>query len=259
MDFIELNGHAIHYKFLDNRSGKTFLFINSLGSDYRIWDEVLPLLGQYGNFLLYDKRGHGLSDVWKAKNGLEDYASDARHLLQRLSINHCMVVGISVGGMIAQLLADLDPDLVERLVLCDTAQRIGSPEMWNSRIARIKLQGLESISGDLMKRWFSPSFHAIYPQKVLGYKDMLERSDLEGYVQTCEAIRDEDTTAAARKLNVPVLCIVGEGDRSTTPSEMKSLAELIPGAKLEIISGSGHMPCIDNPEKFAKCIIEFIK
>ncbi len=258
-DFIECNEHTIHYKFLDNRSGKTFLFINSLGSDFRIWDAVVPTLNDHGNILLYDKRGHGLSDVLAAKNGLEDYASDARQLLKALSIRKCIVVGISVGGMIAQLLANQEPDLVEKAVLCDTAQIIGNQEMWNARIAKIKAEGLGSIAGDLMKRWFSPSFHASYPEKVSGYKNMLERSDLRGYVQTCEAIRDADTSGAAKKMGKPVLCIVGEGDLSTTPAEMKSLSELIPGSKLEIISESGHIPCIDNPVKFASAIIQFIK
>ncbi|MFI5156673.1 MAG: 3-oxoadipate enol-lactonase [Chitinophagales bacterium] len=258
-EFIECNGHTIHYKYLDNKSVKNILFINSLGSDFRIWDAVLPSINAHGNILLYDKRGHGLSDSCPATIGLEDYASDALQLLQRLSISQCTVVGISVGGMIAQILASQYPGMVGKAVLCDTAQIIGNQEMWNARIAKIKAEGLRSISSDLMKRWFSPSFHASYPERVAGYKNMLERSDLEGYVQTCEAIRDTDTTEIAKKLKMPVLCIVGEGDLSTSPAEMRSLTELIPGAKLEIISGSGHIPCIDNHEKFARTVIEFIK
>ncbi len=81
MSFISCNGHVIHYSYLNNDSDKTFLFINSLGTDFRIWEEVADDLKTFGNILLYDKRGHGLSDIAKAKNGLSDYAEDAGCLL----------------------------------------------------------------------------------------------------------------------------------------------------------------------------------
>src|SRR4030095_3905332 len=98
MSFISCNGHVIHYSYINNNSDQTFLFINSLGTDFRIWEEVAVDLSAFGNILLYDKRGHGLSDLAKAKNGLNDYAEDAGSLLENMSIKKCIVIGISVGG-----------------------------------------------------------------------------------------------------------------------------------------------------------------
>ena len=81
MNFVEINGVLIHYKFIqypsaEKKDAPTFVFINSLGTDFRIWDEVVELLKEYGNILLFDKRGHGLSAVVKSPNGLNDFATD---------------------------------------------------------------------------------------------------------------------------------------------------------------------------------------
>ena len=265
MQFLSINGHIIHYKFLSHPLGDrgkgsiTFLFINSLGTDFRIWNDIVEKVQPYGNVLLFDKRGHGLSDVVEDTGSLEDFMNDAFALLQYLSIKKCTVIGISVGGIIAQLMAHHRPEMIDKLILCDTRHKIADAEFWNKRIETIKANGLNSISGDLMKRWFAPSFHIVYPAKVAGYKNMLERTSLTGYVQTCAAIRDADTTEIAKKIAHKTLCIVGSEDLSTTVEEVKSLHTLIPGSAFEVIENSGHLPCVDNPEMLSKLIIDFIK
>jgi 3-oxoadipate enol-lactonase len=258
MQFARVNNLLIHYKWINKGKDKTFVFLNSLGTDFRIWEEVVKKVEDHGSVLLTDKRGHGLSDVATATNGLEDYAEDVFQLLLYLKTQKVIVIGLSVGGIIAQLLAHRHPDLVERLVLCDTRHKIGFPDLWNDRIKQIKEQGLKSISDDLMKRWFGPSFHKESPAVVQGCKNMVERCDPAGYVQTCEGIRDADTTEIAKRIVQPTLCLVGSEDKSTTPEEVKALANLIEGSRYEIIEGSGHIPCVDNPEILSKLILEFI-
>jgi 3-oxoadipate enol-lactonase len=259
MNFIQCGDHAIHYSYLDNHKEQTFLFINSLGTDFRIWDEVVKDLKEYGNILLYDKRGHGLSDVAKPEDRLNDYAEDAWFLLQNFSIDNCIVIGISVGGMIAQILAHQHPAHIRKLILCDTAHIIGNEKMWNERIAQIRSNGLKAITDTLMKRWLSPSFHEKYPERVAGYKNMVERCDEEGYIQTSESLRDMDITGISKNLKIPALCIVGSEDLSITPEEVKAMSQLINGSKFEMIQNSCHMTCIDNAEIFASLVIDFIK
>jgi len=259
MDFINCNGLTIHYKWIDNKKEKTFLFINSLGTDYRIWDKMVDQLDEYGSILLFDKRGHGLSDTASETKGLEDFTEDVWLLLNQLEIKNCIVIGLSVGGIIAQLLAHHHPELIEKLILCDTRHKIGFPDLWNGRINQIKSHGLKSISEDVLKRWFPPAFHTAHPAIVQGCKNMLERCDEKGYVQTCEGIRDADTTEIVKQMKKPVLCIVGSEDKSTTVEEVKALADLIEGSVFKVISGSGHIPCVDNPAILSKLMIEFIK
>jgi len=258
MSFISCNGHVIHYSYINNNGDQTFLFINSLGTDFRIWEEVANDLSAFGNILLYDKRGHGLSDVAKAKDGLKEYAEDARFLLESLSIQNCIVIGISVGGMIGPILAHYHPGLIKKLIVCGAANRIGNTETWNERIAQVRINGLKAITATLMKRWFSSSFHEKYPERIAGYKNMVDRCDVDGYIHTCEAIRDENITSISQSLRLPTLCIAGSEDQSVSPGDVRALSQSIKGSKLEIIEGSCHMTCIDNREIFTKLIVDFI-
>jgi len=234
------------------------VFINSLGTDFRIWDDIATALQSYGNVLRFDKRGHGLSDVVVDTRGLDDYAMDAITLFEKLSIRDCIIIGLSIGGMIAQLITHKTYGLVERLVLCDTRFKIGTRQFWDERIAAVKNGGLSSISSAVMQRWFSEDFRNHEPYRVAGYRNMLERTPAMGYIRACEAIRDADLTDVAKQIRIPVLCIVGAEDKSTTPDEVKSLSDLISGSRYEVIDRSAHIPCVDNPSALNKLIIDFI-
>lgn len=260
MSFYSSRGQTIHYQFIDRNQEHTLVFIHSLGTDFRIWDEVAHLLLPCGNALLYDLRGHGLSDIHHTSEGLHAYGSDLMDLIDFLGIKKNIIpIGISVGGLIAQWLAAGIPGSVTRLILCDTGYKIGTESGWNERINKVNQEGLSAISRDVVNRWFSSDYPLKYPERVRGYKNMLERTTPQGYVQTCEAIRDADTGDLARNIRIPTLCLVGAEDRSTTPEDVKNLAGLIPGSKYAVIENSGHLPCLDNPEPMAALIQGFIK
>ena len=258
MDLINCNGISIHYHWANPGREKTFMLINSLGTDLRIWDEIATALHQYGNVLRFDKRGHGLSDVVVDTRGLDDYAMDAITLLEKLSIRKCTIIGLSIGGMIAQIISHKTSGLVEKLILCDTRFKIGTRQFWDERIAAVKNGGLSSISNAVMQRWFSEDFRNSEPYRVAGYRNMLERTPAMGYIRACEAIRDADLTDIAKQIKIQTLCIVGAEDKSTTPEEVKSLSDLISGSRYEVIDRSAHIPCVDNPSTLNKLIIDFI-
>jgi 3-oxoadipate enol-lactonase len=258
MDLINCSGISIHYHWENLGKEKTFVFINSLGTDFRTWDDIATALQPYGNILRFDKRGHGLSDVVVDTRGLDDYAMDVITLCEKLSIRDCTIIGLSIGGMIAQLITHKTSNLVEKLVLCDTRFKIGTRQFWDERIAAVKNGGLSSISSAVMQRWFSEDFRNHEPYRVAGYRNMLERTPAIGYIRACEAIRDADLTDVAKQIRIPVLCIVGAEDKSTTPDEVKSLSDLISGSRYEVIDRSAHIPCVDNPSALNKLIIDFI-
>lgn len=259
MQFVNINGHTLHYKHIFlSEEGRTFVFINSLGTDFRIWEEVANALKEDGNILLFDNRGHGLSDVVEDTNGLDDFTEDTFALLDHLSIKKCIVIGLSVGGMIAKIMASRFPQRIDKLILCDTGYKIGTTAFWNERIATVKEKGLPAASGAVMPRWFSETFRKEQPLKVSGYKNMLERVPATGYIKTCEAIRDADLKETAAKIKHQTLCVAGSEDGSTTPAEVKALADVIEGSKYVVIEGSGHLPCVDNPQALSKLILEFV-
>ena len=262
MQFLSIDGHTVHYKYIqsasENDADRTFVFINSLGTDFRIWNDVAEALKIYGNILLFDNRGHGLSDVVEDTNSLDDFADDVIVLMDHLSINKVVLIGLSVGGMIAQILASRIPQKIEKLVFCDTMYQIGTEQIWNERIAAVKEKGISAISGGVMQRWFSEKFRQEQAVKVSAYKNMLERTSVQGYIKTSEIIRDADLKDIAAQIKIPALCIVGAEDGSTLPEHVKLLADIIEGARYEVIENSGHIPCVDNPEVLSKLVIDFI-
>lgn len=217
---------------------------------------IVRLAGSYP-LLTYDKRGHGLSDVGEAPYSIEDHVDDLIGLLEHLKVSDAVVCGLSVGGLIAQGLYARRPDLVKALILCDTAHKIGTADMWAARIAAIDESGLDGIVDGVMERWFTPAFRESDPS-FPGYRNMMLRQPVEGYTGTCAAIRDADYTAAAGEIAVPTLCVVGDQDGATPPELVLSLAKLIPRARYEVIKDAGHIPCVEQPEMLTTIIEAFL-
>lgn len=257
MDFRALNGVVLHVEDLGPADRPALVFANSLGTDLRIWDDVVARLIERFRIVLYDKRGHGLSESGASPYTIADHAGDLAALLDDLAVENAIVCGLSVGGLIAQGLYATRPELVSGLILCDTAHRIGTAEAWAERMAAIEKGGIASISEAILERWFTKAFRDNDPAALAGWRAMLTRTPIEGYLGTCAAIRDADFTEAAGKIAVPTLCVVGEEDGATPPELMRQTADLIPGARYEVIAGAGHLPCIERPAELSELILDF--
>jgi pimeloyl-ACP methyl ester carboxylesterase len=131
--------------------------------------------------------------------------------------------------------------------------------MWEERIAAIEKGGIEVLAEPIMERWLSAKFRSAYPEETLAWRNMLTRTPVEGYVGTCAAIRDADLTESTRNLTMPVLGIGGSEDGSTPPDVVKGAIDLIEGGRFELVEGAGHLPCVENPERVASLITEFLK
>jgi len=259
MQFAELHGLVIHYRWSDKGRGKPVLvFANSVGTDLRIWDAVSDLLGDSASILAYDKRGHGLTDLGSPPYGIADHVQDLVGLIDHLRIGKAVICGLSVGGLIAQGLAEARPDLVRGLILCCTATRIGTADLWNERIRLVEKAGLAAIAEGTMARWFTPAFRTPENPLLAGARTMLLRQDARGYTGTCAALRDADLTAATSRIAVPTLCIAGDGDGSTPPGLVKSMAQRIKGSDFTVIESCGHLPCLEQPGRLAQLITSFI-
>jgi len=259
MPFIEANKVVHYYTVEGAESAPALVFSNSLGSDYRIWDPVMPYLRDKFRIIRYDQRGHGLSDATPAPYSIHDLVEDLTGLLNRLNIDKAFVCGLSVGGMIAQGLAASYPRRVRALVLCDTAMQIGPACMWDERIAVIQKDGVGALTDPIMERWFTPAFRDSRVTDLRGYVNMLERTPVEGYIGTCCAIRDADLREAADSINRPTLVLCGDQDLATPPGLARELADAISGAKLSLIEGAAHITCVEQPELFSRLVFNFLE
>lgn len=260
MNFLKTATAVIHYRTVGLETGKPVIALaNSLGTDLRIWDEVVARLGDKFAFVLHDKRGHGLSDVGTTPYSIFDHVDDMAAVLDHLNLKNVIVCGLSVGGLIAQGLYACRPDLVKALVLSDTAHKIGSDEMWNTRINAIQTNGIGSLLEPIMERWFTPPFRTSDNAVYAGCCNMLVRQPVDGYCGTCAAIRDADFTADAARIAVPTLCVVGDQDGSTPPALVRSMADLIPASEFVEIENAGHIPCVEQPDAYVTALLPFLE
>lgn len=250
---IEANGTAIAVVDTGPRDPFAVIFSNSLGTDLRVWDDVVALLPDL-RVLRMDKRGHGLSAVEPSAATIEDHAEDLIAAARTLGVRRALVVGLSIGGLIAQTAAVRTPDLVAGLVLLDTAHRIGTDESWNARIAAVRDGGLEAIADAVMDRWFSAPFRNAEPGVVAAWRTLVARMPAAGYIAACEALRDADLTEVSRRIAVPTRVACGSADLATPPDLVREAASLIPGARFDIIDGAGHLPPVETPAAVAAMI-----
>ncbi len=257
MPFADLDHIKLHYRIDGDLDGAPVVFANSLGTDMRLWDPIIPLLPKGLRIIRYDMRGHGKSDCPEGPYSMGALVRDAEGLLEHLNVNNCLFVGLSIGGMIAQGLAVKRLDLIRAMVLSNTAAKIGHPPMWADRMDRVANDGLESMVDEVMARWFSKSFRASPEFDV--YRDMFLTQPPKGYIGCCAAISGTDFFTPTSGLRLPTLGIAGSEDGSTPPDLVRETVDLIPGSKFQIIRKAGHLPCVEQPEIFASHLNDFIK
>lgn len=257
MQFADLGEIRLHYRVDGDPDGAPVVFSNSLGTDLRLWDKVLPLLPAGLKFIRYDKRGHGLSSMPKPPYSMGSLVRDAELLLEHLGVKDCAFVGLSIGGMIAQGLAVKRLDLVRSLVLSNTAAKIGTAEMWQERVNAVLRDGIEPMADNVMERWFSRDFRNTVELEL--WRNMLTRQPVNGYAGCSAAIAGTDFYTPTSGLRLPALGIAGDQDGATPPDVVKETIDLIPGSRYQLIRGAGHLPCVEKPEEFAQVLTDFLK
>ena len=248
----------MYYRTAGPKDAPRVVFLNSLGTDCRIWDDlVLELDGNVWS-MLYDQRGQGLTDSPEGPYTITDHSEDLAALLDYLCWGPAVLCGLSIGGMIAMATAVRRPDLVQGLVLADTADLIGPREFWDERIRQVGDGGLQAIASAVMERWFGASYLRDQPVAVRGWATLLERTTVTGYLGSCAALRDADLSGVLTEIEVPAVCVCGSEDQSTPTSKVRSLAERLPNATYVEIHGAGHLAPVERPVDFGEIVSKFL-
>jgi len=230
---------------------------NSLGTDRTLWDRQMETFADRFRVLRYDTRGHGESDAPPGAYTMERLGKDVLSLMDALGVAKAHVCGISIGGMTALWLGVHARERVSRLVLANTAARIGSVEIWDERIRVATTKGVEALADGAMTRWFTPAFHAAEPETVARLRATMCRVPVNGYVGCSIALRDADLRRAAPTVRAACLVVTGKHDPATPPAGGEWLAEVIPAAQLLQLDAA-HISNVERAPEFTRAVAQFL-
>lgn len=256
MPILSLKESDIHYKSDDFNKKETVVFSNSLGCDLNMWDENIETLKNHFNVLRYDTRGHGKSCIQKDEVSIKELAGDVIELLNYLNLEKVIFCGLSMGGLIGQYLGLHFPARFSKIILSNTAAKIGTVEGWNNRIHQVKEHGLSSILDGTAERWFTAEYRAKYPDKVNQILGIFASNSLRGYTACCAAVRDADFREDLQNIDIPTLIITGTKDGVTTVEDGDFMQNKIPFSK-QVSLIAAHLSNKEHPVEFSKKIIHF--
>jgi 3-oxoadipate enol-lactonase len=252
------NGIGINYQL--QGSGPPLTLVHALGLDLRQWRWQVPTLADRHQVLRYDVRGHGRSDTTPGPYSLELLSEDLYGLLQALGIPHTDLLGLSMGGMIAQTFALTHPEMVGSLILADTTSEYDpdARRQFEERARVAETQGMDPLVQATVERWFTPDFRQTFPMVVDEIRAILRQTDPTGYAASCRAVARLDLTPRLQRIASPTLVLVGDEDPSTPPAVARRIHEEIAGSRFEVIHGAAHLSSVAQPDQFNSLVLGFL-
>jgi 3-oxoadipate enol-lactonase len=257
MPSIRINDVRLHYRTDGDPTKQCVVLSNSLGTDLSMWDAQAAALASDFYVLRYDTRGHGQSESGGAAVSLATLGHDVIGLLDALAIPRAHFCGISMGGMVGQWLGIHQPQRIDKLVLANTAARIGSAEGWSARAEQVRTSGLAGVADGAAARWFTPDFIARAPEVVDGMIRRLRDQDAQGYAACCEALAQADLRDAIPAIGCAPLIVAGRADPVTTVEDARWLANRIAGAQVAEVDAS-HISNIEAEQAFSSHLLRFL-
>lgn len=251
--------HTVEYGNKDNTS--TVVLLSSIATTHESWSKQIPELAKHHRVIAVDHRGHGGSDVAEATPGtatVKLLAQDILQALNREGVDRFSVVGLSLGGAIAQWLAAYS-GRVDKAVFACTATYLGGNAQWDERTRVAREEGMGPIADMLIPNWFTPEFIDAHPGEVQRIHDMVSAIDPEGYAQNGDALAKWDFASHLDQITCPVLTIAATGDAGTGPDKLAEIADGVAGpVESVIIEPGSHQVPIENPAPFNAALLKFL-
>ncbi|HSC83902.1 MAG TPA: 3-oxoadipate enol-lactonase [Pseudomonas sp.] len=256
--FLTGDGVRIAYRSDGAADLPVLLLSNSIGTDLHMWDGQLALLTRRFRVLRYDARGHGASAVPAGPYSLDRLGRDALELLDALGLQRVHVLGLSLGGFVAQWLAIHVPERVERLVLSNTAAYLGAAANWEAAIrAVLQAPDMTETAETFLRNWFPRAWLESAESVVEDFRQTLLATRNEGIAGSWAAIRDADLRRTIRLIEQPTLVIAGAHDTVTTAAHAEEIAAAIPQARLRVLP-TVHLANVERPQEFVELVQGFL-
>lgn len=261
MQTAQCNGVRLAYRTQGAR-GEWITLVTGIANDYTMWDAQAPALVEAGfRVLRYDLRGQGGSQATPPPYSIALLVQDLVGLWESLGIARSHLVGLGLGGALAQAAAIAHPDRVLKLVpACCRARMVPDfAALWHKLAETVRSGGVEAIVEQTAQRWFSEEFKAANPGVLDGVRAMIRRTSLDGYLGCVEAFLGLDVENELPTIKAQTLYLSGADDKlGGPPALMAGLAARVPGARHVAVPGAAHIANIQNPEAFNRVVLQFL-
>jgi pimeloyl-ACP methyl ester carboxylesterase len=259
MPYVESNGARIYWE--ERGSGEPLLMIMGLGYSLEMWGRVVPALAEHYRVIVFDNRGVGRSDVPEGPYSIAGMAADAEAVMRAAGLERAHVLGVSMGGMIAQEFALQYPDRVHSLVLGCTA--FGGPRAVSAKPAVISILYARATMSDeeAIHAMVPYIYDAHTPRERIEEDLMMRRRTLpkpEGYMAQLKAIMSWSSDERLPQIKAPTLVVHGETDELVPAENGRLIAERISGAELVILPEASHLYFTDQPEASLNATLRFL-
>jgi len=247
---------------IDGRGGRWVTFVTGIANDLTLWDGQVPALAGDFRILRYDLRGHGGSEATGGDYSMALLVEDLKALLDAQKIQKTSLVGLGLGGALAQAFAIEHPDRLDRLMPCCCRARMvpDFAAMWHKLRETVRQNGLETIVEPTVQRWFSEDFKAAHPDVLDSIRRMIRGTTLEGYLGVTAAFIALDVEDRLQEIRAPILYVSGAEDKlGGPPALMQGLSGKVKGARHVSVPNAAHIANIQNPEGFNRVLGEFLK
>jgi len=252
---------GVRLNVLDEGEGHAVLFLHGLGGCWRDWEPQLDSLSDRFRCIVVEHRGHGRSEVTRGDYSTRLFADDAAAVCAQLGVGHAHVVGLSMGGLIAQALAVRHPELVDSMVLCDTG--IGMNRAMAGALRGMaeaaRVDGFPDSRGvvPVSSPGWSARTLAERPEVARNNMRESESADPDAWARAAHAVADHDLRGEIESVDVPVLLVWGADDQVIRISSAKGLQQVFPDADLVVLPDAGHVANLEAPAQFDEAITTF--
>ncbi len=252
----KIEGQGLEVFVCEDGEGTPLILTHGLGDDHRFWDPCIDLLAPHHRVIRWDVRGFGQTSKPDGPYHLDQFADDLLHVMDALDLDRAHLVGLSMGGVIAQRFLLGHPERLFGATLVSTSSEISerATANWRKLADRVESKGFGRIDAT---RSFAPGFAASHPEIVEAAGKQTASNDPDAYAAAARAVSDYSFTESLAGVQIPILIVQGLDDQHTPPGGSVKMSRAIPHSRLLLVPDAGHSLPVEQPLLFASTLLAF--
>lgn len=257
---VHANGIDISHTLTGPHRSPVVTFLHSLATHGVLWRKQKEMFSNEYQVLLVDLRGHGFTDAPEGAYTIDDLSRDVIALWDAIGIAQSHLVGMSLGGVVAQHIAASSANRVNKLLLCSTLYRVPTEgkQVWLDRASMATEKGMSHLVETTLDRWVSKEFVSAHPSEAAELRRMIHDTPGAGYAGCCRALSMLDLSEYHKNIVAPTLVIAGKDDLGTPVALAEDITRRIRGATLNIVESAVHLVNVEQPAQFNDSLKRFL-